>query len=146
MPGENYFLSERQNLRTTAVRGVASRNILPPMLTEAAVLPRLRKACLQLPGATETITFGHPTFQTGGKTFAVLEEYRGELGIAVKVEKNLQAVFLKDPRFFMTPYIGKHGWVTLRLNAAPLNWTEVTGLLAGSCRLVMPSPRVRARQ
>ena len=115
------------------------------MLTDTAVLPPLRKACFRLPGATETVTFGHPTFQIEGKTFAVLEEYKGELGIAVKVERNLQSVFLKDPRFFMTPYIGKHGWVTLSVNAAPLNWKEIAELLAGSYRLVKPSPRVRSK-
>src|SRR6266852_2000603 len=84
------------------------------MLTEEAVLRRLRKICLGLPGATETRTFGHPTFQIARKTFAVLEEYKGELGICFKVGELLQGVFLKDVRFFRTPYIGKHGWVTLR--------------------------------
>ena len=57
--------------------------------------------------------------------FAVLEEYKGELGICLKVGTLLQGVFLQDPRFFRTPYIGKHGWVTLRVYAAPLNWNEI---------------------
>jgi len=97
------------------------------------------------------MTFGHPTFQVAGKTFAVLEEYQGELGIALKVGKLMQGVFLKDPRFFLTPYAGKHGWVTLRVDAAPLNWTEIRGLLKGSYHLVASekSPagsRSRARQ
>jgi predicted DNA-binding protein (MmcQ/YjbR family) len=118
----------------------------PAMLTETAVLPSLRKACFRLPGATETVTFGHPTFQIEGKTFAVLEEYKGELGIALKVEKNLQSVFLKDPRFFITPYIGKHGWVTLRVNAGRLNWKEIAELLAGSYRLVASTVRGRAKR
>src|SRR5262245_554869 len=81
-----------------------------------AMVTRLRKLCSQLPSATETVTFGHPTFQINGKTFAVFEQYKGELGLALKVEKELQPVFLKDPRFYLTPYIGKHGWVTLRMN------------------------------
>ena len=82
------------------------------------------------------MTFGHPTFQVAGKAFAVLEEYKGELGIALKVGKLMQGVFLKDPRFFLTPYAGKHGWVTLRVYAAPLNWTEIRELLKGSSDLV----------
>src|SRR5262249_13567751 len=32
------------------------------------------------------ITYGHPTFQTGRKTFAVLEHYKGLLMIANSVE------------------------------------------------------------
>jgi len=99
------------------------------------ILGKLRKICRQLPGATETVTFGHPTFQIAGKTLAVLEEYKGVLGIALKVEKLMQGVFLKGPRFFLTPYAGKHGWVTLRVHAAPLNWEEVRELLEGSYHL-----------
>jgi predicted DNA-binding protein (MmcQ/YjbR family) len=102
----------------------------------AALLTRLRKICSQFPDAEETVTFGHPTFQVAGKTFAVLEQYKGELGVALKVEKELQAVFLKDPRFYMTPYIGKHGWVTIRMNAKPIDWTEVREMVRGSYRLV----------
>ena len=105
-------------------------------VTEAVVLERLRKVCARLPEVSETVTFGHPTFQVGGKTFAVLEEYKGELGIALKVELSLQSVFLKDPRFFRTPYIGKHGWVTLKIYPAPLNWKEIAELVKGSYLLV----------
>jgi predicted DNA-binding protein (MmcQ/YjbR family) len=106
------------------------------MLSEAQILERLRKICRDLVEATETVTFGHPTFQVNGKTFSVLEEYKSELGICVKVEKELQGIFLDDPRFFRTPYIGKHGWVTLKVYAAPLNWTEIKALVRGSYRLV----------
>jgi len=109
------------------------------MLTEQQILERLRKICRALPSTSETVTFGHPTFQVGGKTFAVLEDYKGELGICVKVERELQGMFLDDPRFFRTPYIGKHGWITLRTYAARLNWEEVADLLKGSYRLVKGS-------
>jgi predicted DNA-binding protein (MmcQ/YjbR family) len=83
------------------------------MLSEAQILRRLPRICHELPRATETITFGHPTFQVDGKVFGVLEQYKGELGICVKIEKQLQGIILDDARFFRTPYIGKHGWVTL---------------------------------
>ena len=92
-----------------------------------------------MPGATEGVTFGHPTFRVEKKMFAVLEEYKGELGICLKVGTLLQGVFLDDPRFFRTPYIGKHGWVTLRVYAAPLNWNEIRELVKGSYDLVTPA-------
>jgi predicted DNA-binding protein (MmcQ/YjbR family) len=81
--------------------------------------------------------------------FAVLEEYKGELGICVKVEMELQGIFLDDSRFFRTPYIGKYGWVTLKVYAARLNWTEVKGLVRGSHRLVVatgPKPKKQTRR
>jgi predicted DNA-binding protein (MmcQ/YjbR family) len=105
----------------------------------AALLTKLRKICSQLADVTETVSFGHPTFQVGGKTFAVFEQYKGELGLALKVEKELQQVFLKDPRFYMTPYIGKHGWVTLRMETNPVDWKEVREMLRGSYRLLGPN-------
>jgi len=106
------------------------------MLSETQILERLRKICVALAGVNETTTFGHPTFRVKGKMFAVLEEYKGKLGICVKVEKELQGIFLDDSRFFRTPYIGKHGWVTLKVYAARLNWTEVKDLVRSSYRLV----------
>ena len=101
------------------------------------LLARIRSICARLPGTRETVSFGHPTFQTAaGKTFAVLETYKSELGLAIKVERALQTVFLKDSRFYLTPYIGKHGWVTLRMNIK-LDWKEIRGILKGSYGLVI---------
>jgi predicted DNA-binding protein (MmcQ/YjbR family) len=116
----------------------------PRMLSEDAILRRLRKICLRLPAAIEGLSFGHPTFRAEKRIFAVLEEYKGELGICLKVGKLLQGVFLNDPRFFRTPYIGKHGWVTLRAYAAPLNWNEIRELVKCSYDLVAPA-KVRPR-
>ena len=70
------------------------------MLSETQILERLRKTCFALEDVDETTTFGHPTFRVKGEMFAVLEEYKGELGICVKVEKELQGIFLDDSRFF----------------------------------------------
>jgi predicted DNA-binding protein (MmcQ/YjbR family) len=100
------------------------------------VLAELRRICLALPGATETVTFGNPTFQVHQKTFCVLEDYRGELSVCFKVGKQEQAAFLKDPRFYRTPYVGHHGWVSLRINAAPLDWNEVSDLATTSHQTV----------
>lgn len=107
------------------------------MVSEAEILKKLRKTCLALPNAEETVSHGHPTFRVrGGKIFAVLETWKGELGICVNVGKLMQGIFLDDPRFFRTPYVGKYGWVTLRVHAARLNWEEIRELVKGSYQLV----------
>ena len=116
------------------------------MLSEDAILKRLRTICLALPETTETITFGHPNFRVANKMFAVLEEYKGELGICVNVGKLMQGIFLDDPRFFRTPYIGRHGWVTLRVYAAKLNWNEIRELVKGSYDLVAPAKKPGKRK
>ena len=80
------------------------------MLSESQILERLRKICLALADVDETITFGHPTFRVKGKMFAVLEEYKGELGICVKVEKELQGNF--PGRFAFFPHaIYRKAWM-----------------------------------
>jgi predicted DNA-binding protein (MmcQ/YjbR family) len=108
------------------------------VLAEKTILSKLREICLSLPKTVETVTFGHPTFQVHGKTSAVLEGYQGEPGICLKVGTLLQGGFLDDSRFFRTPYKGDHGWVTLRVCAAPLNWREIRGLAKGSYDLGAP--------
>jgi predicted DNA-binding protein (MmcQ/YjbR family) len=106
-------------------------------MDELKILSKLREICLALPGSSETVTFGHPTFQAGKmKTFAVLERYKGELSISFKVGKSMQSVFLDDPRFFKTPYVGQHGWVSLRVNGSRLDWKEIAELAAGSHQLI----------
>lgn len=103
--------------------------------SEASVLARMRKICLALPGTGEKISHGHPSFQTAKGVYAVLEEYRGELSICVNVGLRMQPLFLEDPRFYPTPYAARHGWVSLKVHAAPLNWEEIAELLRGSYEL-----------
>jgi predicted DNA-binding protein (MmcQ/YjbR family) len=102
------------------------------------VLARLRKTCLALPEAYETTSFGHPTFRagkSGKKTFAVFENYRGEDTICVKATLEDQALLVLDPRYFVAPYIGKHGWTSMR-TAGTLDWKEVEDMVLESYRLV----------
>ena len=102
------------------------------------VLARLRRACLALPEAYETTSFGHPTFRagkSGKKTFAVFENYRGEDTICLKATLEDQALLVLDPRYFVAPYIGKHGWTSMR-TAGALDWDEVEEMVLESYRLV----------
>ena len=103
-----------------------------------SVLDRVRALCMALPEATETRTLGNPTFQITGKTFCVVESYRGEFCVSIKVGKPKQSSYLRDERFFRTPYVGRYGWVSLRVDAAPLNWTEIQDLIEASYRQIAP--------
>jgi predicted DNA-binding protein (MmcQ/YjbR family) len=111
-------------------------------MDEKKILIKLREICLALPKSSETTTFGHPTFQVGTKTFSMLETYQGVLSICVKVGKTMQPVFLEDTRFYRTPYVGQHGWVSLRANTK-LDWTEIEQLVRGSYELVSAKKRRR---
>ena len=105
-------------------------------VTEQQVLNQMREICMALPGTEEKISYGHPSFATGRGIYAVLEEYGGELSLCVKVGLDVQGVFLKDSRFYRTPYTGHQGWISLKVHAAPLDWEEIGELLTGSHQLM----------
>lgn len=113
-------------------------------VTEEQVLPRMRTICAKLPGTEEVVTYGHPGFKAAGRLYAVLEEYKKKLSLCVKVGVEGQDLFLKDPRYYLTPYIGKQGWISLDVNAAPLDWTEVRELIVGSYKIVTKERARRA--
>jgi len=98
------------------------------------VLEKLRRICLALEGAEEFVSFGHPGWRAGKKSFAFYEEYKGERCIVFKAELPAQQALVKSPRFFVAPYIGKHGWVSLRCEMK-LDWNEIGGLVRESWRL-----------
>ena len=111
-------------------------------MTDAQILDRFREICGALPSAEEYIMVHHPAFRIAKKPFAILNGPDGQLAISVKVEKTVQAVFLKDPRFYRTPYIGQHGWVSLPVTAN-IDWEEVAELVQGSYRLTAPTHKTR---
>ena len=108
---------------------------------ESAFLKRLRAVCLALPEAEETVTWGHPTFRAGRKTFAVYETYKGIPSLAIYAGPAAQPALLDDPRFYKTPYIGHKGWVSLDTRH-PVRWAEVRALVEQSYLGVVP-PRLR---
>ncbi|MBM3787194.1 MAG: MmcQ/YjbR family DNA-binding protein [Acidobacteria bacterium] len=100
-------------------------------------LEKFRKIALALPDVAETESFGHPWFRAGGpkgKVISVFGNEGGHWSVCFKVGKASMSLFLADPRFVKTPYIGNHGWVSLLLDAKKPNWDEVEELLRTSYR------------
>lgn len=123
-----------------------------PKVTEARLLPRLRRICGRLPGVTETVSWGHPTFKAAGKTLCVLERYKGHLTICFKLPPADANAAVHETRFFKTPYVGHKGWVSLIVDTPP-DWREVAELAMKSFCEVAPdslrrelvsAPRVRS--
>ena len=112
----------------------------PAVLDPQVVLKKQRRICLPLPTASEAVKWGHPNFLAGKKIFAAFEQYKGVWSICFKVPKRHQGLFLKDPRFYRTPYVGQHGWVSLR-SEGRLDWKEIAELVEGSYQLVIKPPR-----
>ncbi|HLQ38242.1 MAG TPA: MmcQ/YjbR family DNA-binding protein [Planctomycetota bacterium] len=97
-------------------------------MTPERYLENLRKLCRSLPATTEKPSWGHPNFAAGGKTFAVYEVYKQRPSIAVLATREQQQFLVQDERFYVTPYVGKHGWVSAWLDRAP-EWPMLADLV-----------------
>ena len=106
-------------------------------------LPRLRRICLALPGATEVEAWGSPTFRCG-KIFAMYAAKSdhhggGRYGVWLKAAPGVQDFMIADrpTRFFKPPYVGTSGWIGVWLDRNP-PWKEIALLVEDSWRLVAP--------
>jgi predicted DNA-binding protein (MmcQ/YjbR family) len=109
----------------------------------AQLLERIRVICLALPETTEVMAWGHPTFRVRDKIFTSAGGEDGEWSIGVKVTPEMQAGLVEsDPRFSIAKYVGKHGWVTMRVGGK-IDWKEIEALVEGSYRLIAPQALVK---
>lgn len=96
-------------------------------------LDRVRKICLALPEAYEKVAWSAPTFRVADRQFAMwVDNHHGDgvTGIWCKAAPGAQEELVgADPeRFFVPPYVGKAGWVGIRLDRG-LDWNVVAGLV-----------------
>jgi hypothetical protein len=126
----------------------ASRHPLmkPAGRAEAAAIARLRAICLALPGATEKLAWGEPTWRAG-KIFAQMDtHHHGADHVAVWLPARpgvQEALVDEDPdRFFRPPYVGVKGWIGVRIDRKP-DWRIIAGLVTEAYREVA-SPRLIA--
>jgi hypothetical protein len=108
----------------------------------ADTIEQLRAICLDLPGATEKLAWGEPTFRAP-KMFAMVDNDHHNSGhLAVWVRSTLDAqdvlVDANPDRFFVPPYMGKSGWIGIRIGDPDVDWGEVIDLIEDGYRLVAP--------
>ncbi len=114
--------------------------------SQLRAIDRLRCICLALPDASEIETWGHPTFRVRDKIFVGCgEDDRGRAQMSCKAPPGeQQALVASDPvRFFVPAYVGKSGWVGVRLDAKT-DWAEVRELVEESYRMTAPKKLVAA--
>ena len=99
----------------------------------ASKLDRLRRIALALPETTEEVTWGDLNFRVRKKIFC----FPGDASMVVKADPEELDGLLGDPRFALSPYVGRFGWVTMQLTGK-VDWDEVTELIRDSYRLIAP--------
>ena len=100
-------------------------------------LSEMRRICLGLPETAETMTWGQPHFRVRGKIFAGFGDHGGIANIGFKLEREHADAAIRDPRFYRAPYVGAHGWVSMRVEGVR-DWKEVRALVLESYRLIAP--------
>lgn len=117
-------------------------------LTPAQALARIRRICLSLHEATEKEAWGAPTFRVRDRLFVMFVNNHhgdGRLAIWCNASHDAQAAIVDaDPkRFFVPPYVGKGGWIGIRLDRRP-NWAVVAALIEEGHRIAASRRRVAA--
>jgi predicted DNA-binding protein (MmcQ/YjbR family) len=106
---------------------------------------RLLALATRLPGAYEDRPWGSVHCKVAGKIFVGWgRTSAGEMSVGFKTDKDLQALLVSsDPRFTVAEYVGRHGWVNMRLAASP-DWDEVESFIVDSYRRIAPKKLVKA--
>jgi hypothetical protein len=105
-------------------------------------LEKLRRLCLALPGTTERLSHGEPTWFIGGKkTFVMYSDHHHDDRLAfvcAAPDGAQEALVGSDPeRFFVPPYVGHRGWLGVRLDV-PVDWDQIADLVEAAYRRVAP--------
>jgi len=90
-------------------------------------LKRLRRLCLDIPGAVEKISHGEPTFFTPKRVFAMFANNHhndGHIAVWLPAGPGVQAALIEEaPKiFFRPPYVGTAGWVGVELSKIDEDW------------------------
>ena len=106
-------------------------------------LIKVRACALALPGATERLSHGEPSFFVGKtKTFLnFTENHHGDGRLAIWCAATLEAqqllVKAEPEHFFVPAYVGHLGWVGVRLDKG-ITWPKVKALIEQAWRVRAP--------
>src|SRR5687768_12104025 len=125
-----------------------------------AQLERVRRFCAALPGATEKLSHGAPSFfvEKDKGVFAMFADHHhedGHLAVWLPVPEGLQSALIEEePKtYFKPPYVGSSGWIGIELarirdEALEIHLREAWQLVARKVkksRTAGPIGRLRSR-
>ena len=107
------------------------------------------RCCLALPEVTERLSHGAPTWFVRGKTTfvdywptATTTTTSRTCGVPAPPGEQGELIAVDPDRFFRPPYVGRRGWIGVRLDVRP-DWGEIADLCVEAYRHVAPAKLVR---
>lgn len=84
------------------------------------LVERVRRLCLALPGTSERLSHGEPTFFVGQKVFVMFANNHhgdGHVAVWLPVPPGQQSALVESApaTYFRPPYVGHRGWVGIEL-------------------------------
>ncbi len=97
------------------------------------VIKKIRKVCLSFPETAEKLSWGAPTFRVRDRMFAMYlnnHHQDGRVAVWCNAPLHVQEMAVQDDpkNFFVPPYVGKSGWVGMRLDLG-ISWKRASAML-----------------
>lgn len=91
-------------------------------MRQASPLDRLRRMALALPGASEKLSHGEPTFFVKNRVFAMYSSdhhHDGHIAAIVPAPPGVQESLVagEPQKYYRPPYVGSKGWIGIELGA-----------------------------
>jgi hypothetical protein len=114
----------------------------------SAPLERVRALCLSLPGVTERLSHGAPTWFVGKRTFVTFHDDHhgdGRLALWCAAPEGAQAGLVggAPEHYFVPAYVGHRGWIGVRLDR-DLEWDAIAGAIEEAYIAIAPPRLIEA--
>lgn len=112
---------------------------------------RLRQICLDLPGTSERISHGEPTWFVGNtpkssRAFVMFADRHHDDRVAFwcATEEGMQSVLIENEadQFFYPPYVGGRGWVGVYLDTDDVDWERISEVVEDAFRVIAPKRQI----
>ena len=112
-------------------------------------LERLRRLCLSIPGTSEKLSHGEPTFFTPKRVFAMFANNHhedGHIAVWLPTGPGVQGALIEEAPeiYFRPPYVGPSGWIGVEL--AHVNDEQLGALIREAFNLITAKERRGAKR
>jgi hypothetical protein len=119
-----------------------------PRKDDGTQIKRLRRICLSMPGATEKLSHGEPTFFTPKRVFAMFANNHhddGHVAAWLPAAPGVQESVIEEAPhvYFRPPYVGPAGWIGVELSK--VDDEQLGALVREAYNLITAKDRRRRR-